>query len=67
MLDALTPYKMRCSCNDLPERYELGTPQIELMAGLTAAVGYFAELGAALARAARGAQKIAAAFAASIA
>ena len=29
------PYKCRCSSNGLPERFELGTPQIELMAGLT--------------------------------
>ncbi|TIM97523.1 MAG: aminotransferase class V-fold PLP-dependent enzyme, partial [Mesorhizobium sp.] len=47
VIDALTPYKCRCSSNALPERFELGTPQIELMAGLSAAVDYFAELGAA--------------------
>ncbi|TIX79099.1 MAG: cysteine desulfurase-like protein, partial [Mesorhizobium sp.] len=47
VIDALKPYKCRCSSNALPERFELGTPQIELMAGLTAAVDYFAELGAA--------------------
>lgn len=38
VIDALKPYKCRCSSNALPERFELGTPQIELMAGLTAAV-----------------------------
>ncbi|RWK61696.1 cysteine desulfurase-like protein [Mesorhizobium sp.] len=48
VIDALKPYKCRCSSNALPERFELGTPQIELMAGLTAAVDYFAELGAAV-------------------
>ncbi|TIX61171.1 MAG: cysteine desulfurase-like protein, partial [Mesorhizobium sp.] len=47
VIDRLKPYKCRCSFNALPERFELGTPQIELMAGLTAAVDYFAELGAA--------------------
>ncbi|RJT37466.1 cysteine desulfurase-like protein [Mesorhizobium waimense] len=47
VIDALKPYKCRCSSNGLPERFELGTPQIELMAGLTAAVDYFADLGAA--------------------
>ncbi|MFK0688294.1 cysteine desulfurase-like protein [Mesorhizobium sp. IMUNJ 23033] len=47
VIDALKPYKCRCSSDGLPERFELGTPQIELMAGLTAAVDYFAELGAA--------------------
>ncbi|RWB29773.1 cysteine desulfurase-like protein [Mesorhizobium sp.] len=45
VIDRLKPYKCRCSSNALP--FELGTPQIELMAGLTAAVDYFAELGAA--------------------
>ena len=33
VIDALNPYKCRCSSNGLPERFELGTPQIELMAG----------------------------------
>lgn len=47
VIDQLKPYKCRCSSNGLPERFELGTPQIELMAGLTAAVDYFADLGAA--------------------
>ncbi|TIM70051.1 MAG: cysteine desulfurase-like protein, partial [Mesorhizobium sp.] len=47
VIDALKPYKCRCSSNALPERFELGTPQIELMAGLTAAVDYFAGLGTA--------------------
>ena len=41
VIEGLDPYKCRCSSNDLPERFELGTPQIELMAGLSAAVGYF--------------------------
>ena len=47
VIDALKPYKCRCSSNALPERFELGTPQIELMAGLSAAVDYFAGLGTA--------------------
>lgn len=46
-IDALQPYKCRCSSNGLPERFELGTPQIELMAGLMAAIDYFEELGTA--------------------
>jgi cysteine desulfurase family protein (TIGR01976 family) len=45
VLDGLQPYKCRCSSNDLPERFELGTPQIELLAGLTATVGHFEALG----------------------
>lgn len=44
-LDSFTPYKLRCSTNELPGRLETGTPQIELLAGLTATVDYFAELG----------------------
>ncbi|AZN99488.1 cysteine desulfurase-like protein [Mesorhizobium sp. M9A.F.Ca.ET.002.03.1.2] len=47
VIDRLKPYKCRCSSDALPERFELGTPQIELMAGLTAAIDYFAELGTA--------------------
>ena len=62
-----TPYKCRCSSNGLPERFELGTPQIELMAGLSAAVDYFEALGAAAGAAGSRRDKIAAAFAASIA
>ena len=44
VLDALTPYKLRCSTNDLPGRLETGTPQIELLAGLSATIDYFADL-----------------------
>lgn len=47
VIDRLKPYKCRCSSDALPERFELGTPQIELMAGLTAAIDYVAELGTA--------------------
>lgn len=67
VIDGLTPYKCRCSSNGLPERFELGTPQIELMAGLTAAVDYFADLGAAAGEGGSRRQKIAKAFAVSIA
>ena len=67
VIDALQPYKCRCSSNDLPERFELGTPQIELMAGLSAAVGYFEGVGAAAGVAGSRRDRIAAAFAASIA
>ncbi|TIT22775.1 MAG: cysteine desulfurase-like protein [Mesorhizobium sp.] len=67
VVDALQPYKCRCSSNALPERFELGTPQIELMAGLSAAVDYFAELGAAAGEQASRRRKIAKAFEVSIA
>ncbi|MBZ9864130.1 cysteine desulfurase-like protein [Mesorhizobium sp. CA15] len=67
VIDALQPYKCRCSSNVLPERFELGTPQIELMAGLTAAIDYFADLGAAAGESGSPRQRIAKAFEVSIA
>lgn len=67
IIDELKAYKCRCSSNGLPERFELGTPQIELMAGLTAAVDYFAGLGAAAGEGGSRRQKIARAFEVSIA
>jgi selenocysteine lyase/cysteine desulfurase len=47
LLASLVPYKLRCSSDALPDRFETGTPQIELMAGLSAAIGYFERVGAA--------------------
>ncbi|MBZ9850574.1 cysteine desulfurase-like protein [Mesorhizobium sp. CA14] len=67
VVDALQPYKCRCSSNVLPERFELGTPQIELMAGLTAAIDYFADVGAAAGESRSRRQRIAKAFEVSIA
>ncbi|TIU07840.1 MAG: cysteine desulfurase-like protein, partial [Mesorhizobium sp.] len=67
VIDALKPYKCRCSSDTLPERFELGTPQIELMAGLTAAVDYFAELGIAAGEGGSRRVRIAKAFERSIA
>jgi len=67
LLAALAPYKLRCASDALPDRFETGTPQIELMAGLSAAVGYFEGVGAALGAGGSRRQKIAAAFAASTA
>lgn len=45
LLASLQPYKCRCSSDALPERFETGTPQTELLAGLTATVGYLEWLG----------------------
>lgn len=67
VIDGLQPYKCRCSSDGLPERFELGTPQIELMAGLTAAVDYFSGLGAAAGEGGSRRRKIAKAFEVSIA
>ncbi|MBZ9852215.1 cysteine desulfurase-like protein [Mesorhizobium sp. CA13] len=66
VIDDLQPYKCRCSSDNLPERFELGTPQIELMAGLTAAIDYFADLGAAAGEGGSRRQSIAKAFEVSI-
>jgi len=67
VIEGLKPYKCRCSSNGLPERFELGTPQIELMAGLTAAVDHFAGLGEAAGETGSRRQKIVKAFEVSIA
>ncbi|HEY4191594.1 MAG TPA: cysteine desulfurase-like protein [Mesorhizobium sp.] len=67
VIDALKPYKCRCSSNGLPERFETGTPQIELLAGLSAAIGHFEKLGEAAGERGSRRQKIAAAYAASVA
>ena len=45
VLRAMYPYKGRCVSDDIPDRYELGTPQYELLAGLSATVKYFEDLG----------------------
>jgi len=46
LLRGLHAYKVRPLKQDLPWRWEHGTPQIELQAGLSAAVGYLQWLGA---------------------
>jgi len=46
LLRDLTPEKVRPSSNDNPWRWEPGTPQIELQAGLSAAIDYLDWLGA---------------------
>ncbi|MEP3297829.1 MAG: cysteine desulfurase-like protein [Pseudoruegeria sp.] len=45
LLSALYPYKGRCVSDDIPDRFECGTPQYELLAGLSATVQYFEDLG----------------------
>ncbi|MGR3290320.1 MAG: cysteine desulfurase-like protein, partial [Paracoccaceae bacterium] len=45
VLAALHPYKGRCVSDDLPDRFETGTPQFELLAGLSATIDYFEKLG----------------------
>ncbi|WP_075996723.1 cysteine desulfurase-like protein [Salaquimonas pukyongi] len=67
VLEKLDAYKCRCSDNALPYRFETGTPQIELVAGLEATVDYIAWLGGECGEDGRRRQKIAAAYSASIA
>lgn len=45
VLAGLHPYKGRCVSDALPDRFEAGTPQFELLAGLSATVKYFEDLG----------------------
>jgi cysteine desulfurase family protein (TIGR01976 family) len=45
ILADLYPYAVRCAPQELPGRYELGTPQTELLAGLAAATDYLVWLG----------------------
>jgi len=45
VLAALHPYKGRCVSDALPDRFETGTPQFELLAGLSATVDYFENMG----------------------
>lgn len=45
VLQSLEPYKVRAAANDLPGCYETGTLSHEGMAGITAAVDYFAMIG----------------------
>ncbi len=45
LLEKLEPYKVRPMGDDLPDRWETGTPQIELQAGLAATIDYFEWLG----------------------
>jgi cysteine desulfurase family protein (TIGR01976 family) len=46
LLRALPAYKCRCAADTLPDRFETGTPQTELLAGLEATVGYLEWIGA---------------------
>ena len=45
LLDALTAYKVRCAPEASPGKWETGTPQTELLAGLAACVDYHDWLG----------------------
>ncbi|MFL5341859.1 MAG: cysteine desulfurase-like protein [Gemmataceae bacterium] len=44
-LEELTPYKVRPSSDDCPDRWMTGTPNFECIAGVRAAIQYIADLG----------------------
>jgi len=44
LLETLRPDKLEPSSNDVPDRFELGTPGLANMAGITAAVDHLADL-----------------------
>jgi cysteine desulfurase family protein (TIGR01976 family) len=44
-LERLTPYKVRPSSDEVPSRWETGTHNIEGLAGVSAAISYFTDLG----------------------
>ena len=64
ILADLHAYRCRCSSDDLPMRFETGTPQTEMLAGLTATVEYFQWLGEACGYSGSRREKIAGAYAA---
>jgi cysteine desulfurase family protein (TIGR01976 family) len=45
LLDRLRPYKLRAAGDDLPGRFETGTPSYEAMAGMLGTMDYLAWLG----------------------
>lgn len=65
LLETLHPYKCRCSDDVVPSRFEVGTPAIELFAGLAAAVDHFAWSGSVHGETEDRRARIATAFAAS--
>jgi cysteine desulfurase family protein (TIGR01976 family) len=45
LLRSLPPHRVRCQSDDIPDRFCTGTPQTELLAGLTATIDYLAWAG----------------------
>ncbi|HTZ70964.1 MAG TPA: cysteine desulfurase-like protein [Acetobacteraceae bacterium] len=64
LLRSLMPQKVRPASDDIPWRWEQGTPQIELQAGLSAAIAYLAWLGEIFGESGTERAKLQAAFAA---
>lgn len=62
ILRSLHPYKGRCVSDELPDRFETGTPQFELLAGLSATIRYFENLGRSASTSESGRELISAAY-----
>lgn len=62
LLEDLYAYKVRPQTHELPDKFETGTPQIELLAALAATVEYFEWLGAQCEPGVQGRDAIRAAF-----
>ena len=45
LLENMHAYKVRCAPTEIPSKFETGTPAIELLAGLTATIDYYAWVG----------------------
>ena len=45
LLVGLDAYRCRCASDDLPDKFQAGTPQTELLAGLKSTVAYYEQLG----------------------
>ena len=67
LLESLRAFKVRPATNELPWRFELGTPQIELCAALEASIAYFEWLGERCGATGDARSRVALAFAASVA
>jgi cysteine desulfurase family protein (TIGR01976 family) len=67
ILEKLHAYRVRCSSDELPQKFETGTPQTELLAGLEATVDYFQWVGELCGYSGSRREKLAGAYAATIA
>ncbi|MGJ7037137.1 cysteine desulfurase family protein (TIGR01976 family) [Shinella sp. BE166] len=62
LLRSLPPHRVRCASDDIPDRFCTGTPQTELLAGLTATIDYLAWAGEATGHAGTRRERMAGAY-----
>ncbi|WP_439615425.1 cysteine desulfurase-like protein [Shinella sp.] len=62
LLRSLPPHRVRCASDDIPDRFCTGTPQTELLAGLTATIDYLAWAGEATGQAGTRRERMAGAY-----